>query len=376
MSKPSRIRVLEKGVVNGFRTGVSLHCHTQHSKEVLDFIPYYAERIPLIASHYRVACARYRQLNGKAMNFADAYWTPPLAARKVYELEKEQIENLLDARALISITDHDTIESATRLHALEEYKTIPVSLEWTVPFGEAYVHLGVHNLPPEFATQIMNALADYTANPLAERLGELLAMLNDLPTVLMVFNHPFWDIECIGQERHNILMKAFLIEHGRQIHALEINGFRPSLENSQTIKLAEQWGYPVISGGDRHGCAANTTLNLTNALNFDEFVDEIRRDKHSEILLTAHHQENVYLRMLEAASDVVRYYADHPLGRRHWTERVFIKGDSGDRPLSYYWKDGEPAWVKLPLWMMRILGSRRLRPAMRLVMNRSEEVAF
>ena len=31
-------------------TGVSLHCHTLHSKELLDFVPYYAERISIVSS--------------------------------------------------------------------------------------------------------------------------------------------------------------------------------------------------------------------------------------------------------------------------------------------------------------------------------------
>src|SRR5206468_8933937 len=35
------------------KTGVSLHCHTEHSKEMLDFIPHYATRLPIIAHFYR-----------------------------------------------------------------------------------------------------------------------------------------------------------------------------------------------------------------------------------------------------------------------------------------------------------------------------------
>ena len=33
-------------------TGVSLHCHTMHSKEMLDFIPFYAEKLPIVSHFY------------------------------------------------------------------------------------------------------------------------------------------------------------------------------------------------------------------------------------------------------------------------------------------------------------------------------------
>jgi hypothetical protein len=377
LKQQSRIRMLERGVINGYRTGVSLHCHTQHSKEVLDFIPYYASRIPIVAGRFKKVMKDYRQQNGRDIDFTRAYWTPPLSARKVYDLEKEQIENTLDAGALISITDHDSIESGSLLHALENYKKIPVSVEWTVPFGDAYVHLGVHNLPAEYSAKIMSELAEFTTQPIEERLAELLEMLNEIPSVLIVFNHPLWDIELMGQERHMIMVKDFLVQHGRQIHALEVNGFRSSQENLGTIKLAEIWGYPIVSGGDRHGCVANTTLNVTNATSFDEFVSEIRTDKHSEVLLMPQYKENLYLRMFEAADDILRHYPQHPLGRQYWTERIFIRHQDGtEQPLKTLWQNGTPSWIQAPLAMMRVMGSRRFRPAMRLMFTRQEGVAL
>jgi hypothetical protein len=37
----SSIRLLDsdKGTLRRFNTGISLHCHTQQSKEILDFVP-------------------------------------------------------------------------------------------------------------------------------------------------------------------------------------------------------------------------------------------------------------------------------------------------------------------------------------------------
>ena len=35
------------------KTGVSLHCHTEYSQEMLDFIPHYAEQLPVINYFWR-----------------------------------------------------------------------------------------------------------------------------------------------------------------------------------------------------------------------------------------------------------------------------------------------------------------------------------
>src|SRR5262249_19035627 len=158
-------------------------------------------------------------------------------------------------------------------------------------------------------------------------------------------NHPFWDLERIGQERHMNLVRNFIAEHGRWIHALEINGFRPPHENRGAIRMAEDLGYPLASGGHRDGRAPNTTLNLTYAASSDEFAAEIRAGKRSEILLLPQYKENVYLRMIEAAGDVFRYYPQHPYGWQHWTQRVFIFHQGVARPLTYFWENDEPMWA-------------------------------
>jgi hypothetical protein len=104
----------------------------------------------------------------------------------------------------------------------------------------------------------------------------MLAMLNEIPSVLVILNHPLWDIELVGERRHALLLRDFVRKHGRWIHAFEINGFRSWSENKAVIELAEALGIPVATGGDRHGCKPNTVINLTNASTFEEFVDEIR----------------------------------------------------------------------------------------------------
>jgi hypothetical protein len=200
-------------------------------------------------------------------------------------------------------------------------------------------------------------------------------MLNELPEVLVVLNHPFWDIERIGDELHRIQLKQFIAEYSGLLHALEINGYRSWAENAETLELAKSSDLPIVSGGDRHGCTANATVNLSSAQTFGEFVGEVRYDQRSSVLLMPEYRESLALRMLESAGDILRFYPQHPRGRQHWTERVFLKTErDGLRPLSYYWKNGGPGWVRAPLWAMRMIGSRRFRPAMRLVWSRKEEV--
>ena len=49
--KHTRVHLLwrDRGVSRDFKTGVSLHSHTMHSRENLAFIPVYAQYIPLLA---------------------------------------------------------------------------------------------------------------------------------------------------------------------------------------------------------------------------------------------------------------------------------------------------------------------------------------
>ncbi|HEY6328165.1 MAG TPA: hypothetical protein VI756_02430, partial [Blastocatellia bacterium] len=75
----------------------------------------------------------------------------------------------------------------------------------------------------------------------------------------------------------------------------------------------------------------------------------------------------------EAVGDVLRYYPNHPEGQKFWTDRIFwTLEDLSVRPLSFYWGNRGPAWVRASMWAMRIIGSRRIRPAMRLFLADQE----
>src|SRR5208283_5376982 len=98
---------------------------------------------------------RSEQMHGLRVNYAESYWTPPMTAKLAFDLESGQIEKL-DLTPMVSITDHDNIEAPMLLRTVPSARQIPVSVEWTVPYGEVQAfHLGVHNLPSARATEWM-----------------------------------------------------------------------------------------------------------------------------------------------------------------------------------------------------------------------------
>ena len=86
--------------------------------------------------------------------------------------------------------------------------------------------------------------------------------------MLVVFNHPMWDLYLVGKEKHEFLVNEFLQKNGACLHALELNGLRHWDENRAVRRLAEKWNMLLISGGDRHGVEPNANINLTNATTF------------------------------------------------------------------------------------------------------------
>jgi hypothetical protein len=356
-----------------FRSAVSLHSHTMHSRESLDFLPHIARNFPFV--RYAVAAheRQYRRKCGHPLDLAAAYWTPPLPERAALEVEQTQIEGSLGLKALMSLTDHDTIEAPLRLHRLSETQGVPISVEWTVPYGSTFFHLGIHNLPRATARLWMNCLESYTSKPSPEVLRELLAALSGRPEILVVFNHPCWDEKGIGAERHMELAIEFIEEHGQWFHALELNGMRSWAENLRVIALARFFGICVLSGGDRHGSEANTVLNLTNAATFEEFADEVRRDRISDVLILPQYRASFRLRFWEAAWDVLRDYPEHA-GRVHWTDRFFYQTATGEHaPLSNVWCGDDPRIIGAYMSVMRLLGYPRVRSTLRLAMRASGE---
>ncbi len=377
--KQTRLHILHKSedLSRHAKTGVSLHCHTQFSKEMLDFIPYYTEKIPIVRHFWKREQEKYLQREGKPMDFSSAYWSPPLTPLDVYTIEKKQINNAgLDA--VISITDHDSIDGFPQIHEQNQTAKAPISLEWTVPFEFGFFHVGVHNLPENRAIDLTKTLLDFTfgENPTNERLHELFAMLNEMPEVLVILNHPLWDIEMVGKTRHNILLRNFLSEHSHWLHALEINGFRAWSENKAVIEMAESFGIPICTGGDRHGCKPNTVINLTNAKTFGEFVDEVRNDKHTEVVLMPEYKQPLKSRQMASFGEIIKEYPDFPETRRRWFDRVYFDfKNRGLNPLSSYgWKNGGPPWLRVTTKLFGFAGSPAVRPLFEILRNKKDRV--
>lgn len=359
----------------GARTAVSLHSHTSCSREPLDFIPRCREACPWLGPLLDRYEARYRRLHGRNLDYASAWWTPPLAPREALRLERGQIERLR-LKPLVSITDHDSIEAPLALRVLEEGSATPVSVEWTVPWRGTVFHLGVHNLPEGQARRLHVAMAAYTAAAHGADLEELLEWVSGEPQALLVFNHPYWDEKGNGAHYHAAMAEQFLARYRRWIHALELNGLRPWRENRRVLDLAARYRLPCISGGDRHGCEPNALLNLTSAQDFDSFVEELRAGGVSHVLVMKQYREPMAARIVSAVCDVMRDQQEHSYGWVRWSERVFFRTADGEcRPLVEAFPEGrEPALIRLFVMLARAAEWRGVRMAVRQMLPEAEEV--
>lgn len=337
----------DRDAVVPYRSGVSLHGHTRHSQESLGFIGKFLEQRRLSRRWIEWEKEQCRRMTGIALDFDRAYWTPPLCERRAHEVESRQIEEL-GLRPMVSLTDHDSIEACTLLRGDDAFRETPISTEWTVPFGSAVFHLGVHNLPPEQAESLMAAMRETTAAADEKRVFALFAELCGIPGVMVVFNHPLWNFVDISSERFTFELTRFIESANQYMHAFELNGMRDHRENRAVIKLAAEWDQLVISGGDRHGCEPNSSLNLSNAADFHEFVDEIRNGRESTVVIMPQYAAPLGWRLYQNFTHVIADYPDHPEGRRRWDERIFHPDRTGAiAPIVRLWKnDGPPEFLK------------------------------
>jgi hypothetical protein len=365
----------DKSATQGFRSGVSLHSHTNQSRETLDFLANLGNQYPLIRPLLSRLENRSEAMHGLRVNYAASYWTPPMTPKLAFDLESQQIEKL-DLASMVSISDHDNIKAPMLLRTVASARQIPVSVEWTAPYGVQSFHLGVHNLPSARAAQWMATLADYTAHPSDARLTEILIALHEEPNVLVIFNHPLWDLYLVGAEKHQYLVNEFLQKNGVYMHALELNGLRNWDENRAVRRLAAQWNMLLISGGDRHGVEPNANINLTNATNFTEFVHEIRREKKSDVLFMPQYAEPWKHRILQSTVDAIRHYPDFPQGSRTWDERVYHPDANGMvRPLSELWPNGRaPRAFGWMIGMVQAMGQGLVSGGLRIAWSESHQL--
>lgn len=369
-------------VTRAFTSGVSLHSHTEHSQEKMAHLPRYLEQMPVVSQFLSWERKRYHARTGRNLDFSSAYWRGPLSAPDAYDLEQRQIEGL-GLRAMVSLTDHDNLDAGLLLQSGRQPGKIPVSVEWTVPYERTFFHVGVHNIPVEHAAHCMRMLAGYTSgqqrsddsidshdykggDAFGSGLGPLLEMLNANPAILVVLNHPLWDMAGIGSPEIVSYLKRFLGRYGSYVHALEINGLRTWRENMAAIGIASELGHPVVTGGDRHGLEPNAMINLTRASTFAEFAEEIRVQRSSDMAILPQYREPLALRHLLTAWDAVR---EHPqfAEKQRWEARVFVKCPDGiDRPIAQVWHTRAPGWIDPCLSVMGLIASPPIRTAARL----------
>ena len=107
----------DKSAPKGFRTGVSLHSHTNQSHETLDFLANIGNQYPIIRPFLARMERRSEENHGLAVDYSKAYWTPPLTPKLAFDLESRQIEKL-NLDPMVSISDHDNINAPMLLRTL------------------------------------------------------------------------------------------------------------------------------------------------------------------------------------------------------------------------------------------------------------------
>lgn len=330
-----------------FRSGVSLHGHTRHSQESLGFIGKFLQSHGALKKWIDGQKTYCRRTSGINLDFDRAYWTPPLCERAAHELEARQISQL-GLRPFVSLTDHNSIDACTLLRRSPEFADVPISTEWTVPWGRAVFHIGVHNLPAAHAESYMAAMHQATAAANEQQIFRLFAEFCGMPEVLLVFNHPLWNFDKIPDEVFRYELRRFLSGANHYMHAFELNGMRSHKENRAVLALTREWNQVLISGGDRHSTEPNASLNLTNAADFGEFVDEIRRGRQSTVLIMPQYGQPFGWRMYQNFTHVIADYPNHPADRRSWDQRTFHPDRAGNAvvPMAQLWRVGPPEFLK------------------------------
>ena len=344
-------------IVRKYRTGVSLHGHTNKSHENLAFLG------PLLESWLpgryilRIIERGNERRAGVKLDLSDAFWISPIWPTKGFSLECKQIGKL-GFSSFVSITDHDEIEACLVLRRKFPTRDIPISFEWSVTYADGVVfHVGVHNLPPEKAVDIHQRLIADGKFLTKGKLRELLRELASYDDVLVVLNHPLANEGNITKAMQEGEARKFLAFCDPFINALEINGMQGPDANKRVLEIAQELGYPVISGGDRHGFEPNCILNLTNATTFSDFVHEVRSGK-SCILFMPQYRKHIGWRYAANTLCMLKTYRRHPKRWRKWPHRVHYRCEDGQtRTLGELCQRGHAAiwWLDRFVWLVSTL---------------------
>ena len=110
----------EPRAAEGFTAGVSLHSHTNQSKETLDFIAELSTDFGVLQPLMRWAEERCAKTSGIRPDYAHSYWTPPLTPRLAilcYDGQVYTVPSLVGGRVIVNKT-----EDAESLNELQYLK--------------------------------------------------------------------------------------------------------------------------------------------------------------------------------------------------------------------------------------------------------------
>jgi hypothetical protein len=220
----------------------------------------------------------------------------------------------------------------------------------------------------------MQSFERVTARPDVSAFRNTLSDLNTYRDVLLVLNHPLWDEQGIGSAAHYSELRRFLEICKPYVHAFELNGLRSWNENRNVIGMANDFGKPAVSGGDRHGCEPNAILNLSEAVSFSEFVEEVRQHDRSHLILMPQYRQSLSWRTFQTVVDILRDYPSSFAGRRVWTERVFYRfpNASSIAMASLFTHDRTPGIFKAVTAAGRIVQRTEVRALIRLATRASK----
>ena len=367
----------DKDAPKGFRTGVSLHSHTNQSHETLDFLANFGNQFPVMRPLLSRLERRAEQMHGVRINYAASYWTPPMTPKLAFDLESRQIREAGPGA--------DGFHHRSRQHQGADAAAHGAQRAPDSGFGGVERALWRNAVVPSGRPQPAQRTRDgvdgdarglHRPSQRCAPHRDSCRALHHEPNVLVVFNHPMWDLYLIGKEKHQFLVNEFLQKNGAYLHALELNGLRNWDENRAVRRLAEKWNMLLISGGDRHGVEPNANINLTNATSFTEFVHEIRREKKSNVLFMPQYAEPWKHRILQSTIDAIRHYPEFPQGSRTWDERVYHPDANGVvRPLSELWPKGSaPRVMSAILAMVQMMGHGLVSGGLRLAWSESHQL--
>jgi hypothetical protein len=105
---------------------------------------------------------------------------------------------------MVSISDHDSIDANLKINEQTETRKRRFRLNGRCRLNSDFSTSAFTICRKTRAVELTKTLLDYTFNKenhTNEKLNEVFALLNSaIPEILVVLNHPLWDIEIVGKE--------------------------------------------------------------------------------------------------------------------------------------------------------------------------------